>query len=514
MVLAFGSALAAPDARAVEVILGWDVATRWDSNVLRSSDDEQDDFSIRIGPLMELHQRRGDVTGRLRWNSLWEGFLDTSGADNFEHFVDLDGAWQIDARNQIRLSNSLARTDSITSQLVVQDSGGLAAPGQGVRAGTESTLRNQANLTFAHQLSPLLSLEASVDNSLFEFEDDDESDGISTRGAAQVLRTLTPRMAVGVGAAFTRQDFDESTFSGESGADIVEVFGIWNYQITPTLVMSTSLGPALNRPDDIDSSRLVPGAPTIGSAFGPSLIDAASCPALASGSLVGCAPAVARDVTTGIPVPELLPARVNPQSVPLVRAAFLDGDPEADDSLTLFGAWSLTKQWDRSNAQLRVQRRTSAASGDGVSTDLTLASASFTWRPDRLWELRWTAGWTLQTSASDLPITALVFEPAAGPIFVDNDFRITGDPASAVFRADGAVVTAGVREAGSTDSAFESTSYQAQFVATRQLSRRLTARGRLSFFRFDTSGDLQSDRTTDTVRIEVGVRWTFDPIRL
>ncbi len=511
-VLAFGSALAAPDARAVEVILGWDAATRWDSNVLNSSDEEQDDFSIRTGPLLELHQRQGDVTGRLRWSSLWEGFLDTSGADNFEHFVDLDGAWQIDARNQIRLSNSLARTDSITSQLVVQDTGGLASPGQGVRAGTESVLRNQANLTFAHQLSPLLSLEASVDNSLFEFEDEDDADGVSTRAAAQVLRTLTPRMAVGVGAAFTRQDFDDSTFSAGSGADIIEVFGIWNYQITPTLVMSTSLGPALNRPDEIDSSRLAPGAPTIGSAFGPSLVDAASCPALASGSLAGCAPADARDVATGTSFG--LPALVNPQSVPLVRASFLDGDPETDDALTLFGAWSLRKQWDRSAAELRVQRRTSAASGNGISTDLTLASASFTWRPERKWELRWTAGWTLQTSASDFPITALVFEQAADPIFVDNDFRVTSDPASAVFRADGAVVTAGVREAGSTDSAFESTSYQAQFVATRQISRRLTARGRLSFFRFDTSGDLQADRTTDSVRVEVGVRWTFDPIRL
>jgi hypothetical protein len=200
--------------------------------------------------------------------------------------------------------------------------------------------------------------------------------------------------------------------------------------------------------------------------------------------------------------------------VPQVRASFVTGDPETDDTVTLFGSWSLRKQWDRSAAELRVQRRTSAASGDGVSTDLTLASASFTWRPDRKWVLRWTAGWTLQTSASDFPITEIVFGPAADPIFVDDAFRITSDPASAVFRADGAVVSTGVRETGSTDSAFESTSYQAQFVATRQISRRLTARGRLSFFRFDTSGDLQADRTTDSVRVEVGLRWTFDPIRL
>lgn len=506
VLISFCALLVSSNVRAVDVTFGWEAATRWDSNVLNSSRNEERDFSLRTGPIVELEKPRGDLTGRLRWSTQWEGFLDTDGADSFEHFANLDGAWQINARNHLSLSNDLARTDSLTSQLVVQDDA-PAATGQDVEAGRSSTLRNTAMLTFAHRWSPRVSLEASVSNSLFEFEEESNSDALSTRGSAQVIRALNELMSVGVGAAFTRQDFDGTEFRADSGSDIIEIFGVWNYQITPTLVLSSRLGPALNRPDEIDNARFVPEVPTLGGF----LVDAASCPQRADGSRVfasGCQLAIGQIL--GTPVTTQVP--VAPGSVPLVRASFLDGGPESEDALTLFGALTLIKRWEHSSARFSAQRRTSASSGNGVSTDLTSITASYNWKPAQRWRLTALAGWTLQTSASDTPLTEIVVAPAT--LFVDTNSLLVDDPASAVFRVDGAAISSGVREAGSTDSAFESTTYQIQFLATHQISRRLTARGRVSLFRFESSGDLQSDRTTDSLRLELALRWEFDPFRL
>ena len=511
--------LLAPTAEAVDVVAGWDTATRWDSNVFNSSETEESDIVIRTGPLLELTQRQGDFTGRLRWRSLWEGFLDNSDANNFEHFVDLDGAWQISARNRLEITNRFARTDSVTAQLAAGD-GTVLSPGQGIDVGTDSSLQNLANATFSHELTPTLSLTATVDNSLFDFENDDNSDSFSTRGSLDAIQAISYRTRLGIGAAFTRQDFEGTQGREDSGADIIEVFGIWNYQITPTLIMSTRVGPALNRPDEVEIARRAPEFPTIlsppvptpgGLVRFPTLIDASTCPLRSDGSRVladGCAPAVGQDLATGDP--RLF--AVDQQAIPLIEAMDLTGGTGSDDAMTLFGAWSLIKRWERASARLSLQRRSSAASGDGVSTDLTLANVSLSWQPDQRSILTATAGWALQTSASDVPFTEFVVRPET--LFVDGNGLIVDDPALALVQVDGAAVTAGVREAGSSDNAFESTTYQLVFGATRDISRRLAARASMSFFRSESGGDLQADSTTDSVRFEIGLRWKFDPFFL
>ncbi|MCL4685368.1 hypothetical protein KJ059_11525 [Myxococcota bacterium] len=487
-------------ARGMELVLGWRGATRWDSNVLRTSENEEADFSILTGPTLELRKPQGDVTGQLRWESLWRGFLKTSDANGFEHSGDLAGRWQADARNLFEIDNQFSRTDSVTSLLDTAD-GNLTGAGRSLEAGTDFILQNNVRGTFSRRLSPLMTLEASVANALVQFEDEEDSDSLSTRGLLQITRALNERMVAGIGTAFTRQDFDDTIFQEGSGASIAEVFGIFNYQITPTLRMSLSLGPALNQPDDIDAIRRVPEVPTLGSF----LVDAASCPNSVFGS--GCSLAVAQNLATGA----LTNLAIATGSVPIVEAAFLDGAPEADDALTLFGAFSLVKRWERSSAQLRLQRRTSSASGDGTSQDLTLANVVFNWQPARRWSLTAIAAWTLQTSASEFPITELVVTP--GTVFVDSNGRVVEDASQAAFRADGAAIASGVRTAGSSDSAFERTTYQLQFRATRRISRRLVANARTSWLRLEQSGDLQVDTTRDIYRLDIGIRWEFDPIR-
>src|SRR5690606_10700776 len=144
---------------------------------------EEDHYATRVGPGVQVSQRQGDVTGFLRWSTLWEGFLETTDANNFEHFGNLRGSWRIDDRNTLQVSNVFAVTDSITSQLVVED-GQVVAPGQDVDIGTDSVLRNTAYASFTHRLTPRVSVEASVSNFLLNYEDEDRSDAISTRGSA------------------------------------------------------------------------------------------------------------------------------------------------------------------------------------------------------------------------------------------------------------------------------------------------------------------------------------------
>ncbi len=487
-------------ARGMELVLGWQGSTRWDSNVLRSSENEEADFSILTGPTLELRKPEGHLTGELRWQSLWRGFLETSDANGFDHSGDLGVRWQADARSRFELDNQFSQTDSVTSLLDSADAG-LAGAGRSVEAGTELILQNNVRGAFSRRLSPRMTLEASVANSLVEFEDETNSDSRSTRGALQLTRALNERIVAGIGTAFTRQDFQDTIFQEGSGASIAEVFGVFNYQISPTLSMSLNLGPALNQPDDIDAIRRVPEVPTLGSF----LVDAASCPNSVFGS--GCSPAIAQNLTTG----DTGNLPIATGSVPIVEAAFLDGAPEVDDTLTLFGAFSLVKRWERSSAQIRLQRRTSASSGNGASTDLTLANVVFNWQPARRWSLTAVAAWALQTSASEFPITELVVAP--GTVFVDANGRLVDDASQAAFRADGAAIASSVRTIGSSDSAFEQTIYKLQFRAIRRISQRLAVNARASFLRSEQSGDLQSDTTRDIYRLDIGLRWEFDPIR-
>src|SRR5690606_30879601 len=122
---------------------------------------------------------------------------------------------------------------------------------------------------------------------------------------------------------------------------IAEVFGIWNYQITPTLFLSTRLGPALNRPDEIEAERLVPSTPTLGSF----LVDAQSCPQRGGVRVFSgeCQLVVGQAIPSNAPT--LVPVATS--TVPLIRASFLNDTPDADEAFRLFGAVSLVKRWEQ-----------------------------------------------------------------------------------------------------------------------------------------------------------------------
>src|SRR5690606_9925346 len=95
-------------------------------------------------------------------------------------------------------------------------------------------LRNSSTATYRYQLTQLWSFESSLIGQLYDYEDDLRSDVFSVRGSGQLMRSLSPRMAIGAGSAITRQNFSGSERSIEQGATIGELFGVFYYRVTPT----------------------------------------------------------------------------------------------------------------------------------------------------------------------------------------------------------------------------------------------------------------------------------------
>jgi hypothetical protein len=524
-------ALLAGSARAARLELGWDARAGWDSNVFGSSDDEDSDFSFYLGPNLGVRERGRAIDYFVDYRLRYEQYLDLQSVNGFEHFASGAVDWRLSPRSSLRVSQDFSRTRGL-SLTFIEPVPGIDPVDAVAEARFRRTPRIRSNSTasFSHQLSKLWSFDTSVDASVYDYEDELQSGVLSLRGSGQFSRPLDPRTLVGFGAAVTRQDFDDTERSIGTASTIVEGFALLRYQISPTLVLALSGGPAWTQPDEASDTAMSPregvgtgrggvvrlidpsrcGVLPVGGSVPPGTISQRSCPT--------------RDIDVFPPGPspnDIESALITDPDVVVSRSRLrfdevdVLGDIEdPDGSFTFFGRAALTKRWRNFDGELSYVRRTSASSGLGT-TNLDIATATLAWRPDRRrWRFDLRGTWTLQSSATEQPATDLLLAPTPTTVWVDSSGRVFDSFVPGAVQVDDAARVVGVRHEGFIDSGVEIETIRFELRANRRFSENLTALASVGWWRQESRGDFQEPATSDNLRVQVGFTWSLDPIEL
>jgi len=497
-------ACAAARARAVELELGWTGRVGWDSNVFRTSDHEESDFTGATGPDVRIRERTRAFDLGVQYRMFYEEFAQERGLGNFEHYLTTDGTWRATARDTFTFDQSFTQTDSLI-QLAETGVTGLAG-GQLV-ANRETIQRNSAGVGYTRQLSPLWELAVNADNINYWYEEPARSDSRSTSGSADVTHLLTPRQRVGGGVAFTRQDFEDTSFTNGSGTSFAQVYGLWTWEVSETLSFATSAGPRLAIPDDLEDTAPAQSVPLLGVGNGLGLaVNPATCPAFRPGL-------VRFDSRTCGPVGGPL-VLVRGTSVRMRDFDFLVSRDQPGENLGFFGRLSLSKRWDQVTTTLSYERSASTASGLATSTDLDVVSLRTDWRPRRRWRVTGIASWERQVSASEIPLNELLLSTTPVTLYVDAQGRLVEAPVAGGQTIAGAAQTVGLRTSELVDNAIDIQSTRLELRLQHDITPRISLGGFAFWWREESKGDFQSDDVITGGRVELSLTWRFAPIDL
>jgi hypothetical protein len=476
-------------ATAAEFVPGWDVTGVWDSNVFRTETDPEDDFSLRTGPILRLREEQGDFVYDLNYRVLYEAFAKINGANTFDQYASGSGTWTVTPNTRIFASDDFAYTSSLEG--LFQTTGDITTL---VPRRTRVTA-NGAEASLTHQFGSVWEFRASVGSQIYDYRDPDQSDTTSTRGTLQLTRSFTPRLIAGVGAQYQRQEFASVPANPGNGTTFYQGFGVLDYSISPTWKISVQAGPAWAVPDvsKVNSVNL------------PAFfnVDPTTCPKNAAGTPVFLQfPQSAADVCgpafysfLGIPIAPFAPASPGDRTdVPFV------GEQSVSGSLNYFGQIRIEKYWRQWRASLEYSRNASNGSGLSTSTTLDQLTGTVRWSPTRLWDVDFTAIYSLQASVSDVRQREVSLSIATDTQTFPGTVAVYGIPFE-------------VGTGAKISSDAEVTAYFFRLNAVRRISRHLSLRGGASYWQQETGGLLQTARVPQ-YRVDVGFTWNFEPIPL
>lgn len=510
---------AAPLARAAEFVPGWVVETTWDSNVLRADTDQpQDaDYSLRTGPDVRFREKQGDLQYDIAYRPRYEAFLETSGVNEFDQFLDAQGKWQIDRESELQMFNSFAYTSSLSAISETVPSGPSTVA---VVSPTRQRITiNTGNLAYTRRLGPLWEVSARFFSQLYEYQERFEPDSLANSGSIQFTRGITPRLITGFGGQIQRQDFDAVIDGGQgSGTTFYQGFGVLSYDFSPTWRVTANAGPAWSVPDDPDSQIQALSYQVAQFNGVPAAVNPNTCARRADGVPIfnptvrnggGCGPAVYR--LAGQPFAFIQPGQAQAPRVSLIDVPF-QGE-FSSGSLSFFGRLSLFKDWRLWKASLSLERNASTSSGVGGSTVLTSLDGNLRWTPTRVWTIDFNGVVTQQTAANDTreQFVALLSDSTIVPDLTGvvlpggGTVDLIADPVGVPFE-----VTSG----GKIDNAIDILTYRVELLAERRIGRNLRLNGRVSYWHQESKGDLRADRQQEIIRVIFGVNWAFDPIPL
>jgi hypothetical protein len=488
-------------AGAAEFLPSWEAQGVWSSNVFNSVSDEQSDFSIRTGPKLRVREPAGDLTYDVYYKFDYEAYARIDGlsdiSDGDQYFAGRS-TWRATPTTRIMAYDNFAYTTRLDSLF---DDAALAST---VVVGRERVTTNNAEASLVHDLNPLWQLTASVGNRIFAYESNSQSDATLTNGTLQLTRALNPRLLMGGGAQYQRQDFAEVEDIPSRGTSVYQAFGMVNYQFSPTFRLMARAGPAFVQPDEVEVEDTVNLPSYIA-------VDPSTCPKRSDGTPVYnaniCVPASYRAWTNfpfqpaelGEDVAGIAPApRDSRIDVPFV------GDLTAGDSLNYFGTISITKEWREWRALLSYSRSASNSSGLNGSTVLDQLTGNLNWTPSELWEVNFDAIYSTQSALNEQPQREIALQQL-------NEFQfINGVPAVGVFGIPFEVDTGD----SSISNQVEITTLYFTLSASRRISRRLRLVGSAGYWQQETGGGVVMDRRVRDLQFSLGFTWAFDPIPL
>jgi hypothetical protein len=479
-------------AGAAEFLPSWDLKGLWSSNVFKAAADEQSDFSVSTGPKLRVREAQGDLTYDAYYQFSYEAYAQIEGLSDVsdaDQFFSGQGSWRATPTTTIWASDNFAYTTSLDS---VFDNAGLVST---VTIGRERVTTNNAQASVVKELGPRWQLSATVGNRLFAYQNPEQSDTTSTTGTLQITRALTPRLIVGGGAQYQRQEFSEVDTSPSRGTTVYQSFGVVNYRISPTFRLSARAGPALVQPDPISVGEV--------SVLSYFAVDPSTCPTRSDGTPVivlpqttanSCSPAFFQ--LGGAPV-----ARV-PRSAFLTDVPFV-GDLSAGSSLNYFGSISITKDWRQWQATLDYSRSASNSSGLSGSTVLDQFTGTLVWTPSKLWRISLDAIYSTQSALNETLEREIALQPGT-----ENGLLFGVIPVTAVVGIPFEISTG-----DAITSEVELTTTYFTLAASRRVSRRLTLIGSATYWQQQSGGLLEDTRVND-IQFSLGFTWNFEPIPL
>lgn len=505
------AAVAAP-ARGAEFVPGMAAYGVWDANVFHASENEESAFSTLSGPVLELREKQGSLLYDVKYTLNYEFYPTLSGLNDFQHFLDATGSYRFpNGQTMLSVRNYFTRASTavqIFNSQLPSTVGLLQFNPNSQKLGREDFLYNDAGATLTHSLTPLWQLQFSFDYTFSDFPKNkqlavDQFNSTVMVGSAQITRQISPRLTAGFGSSVTRQDFEQNGVSGR-GATFYQAFGIANFQISPTLSLQGSVGPAINEPDSLNT-------PTqqLQTAFLPTinreLVNVNTCPFQGSFRIFDAS----RCQT--FPGTERLAQQNNFRTAVSFVGANEVSPPQS--SLTYYGRLSLVKKWETLTAVFSYDRSASTASGLGTSTNIDALGGSLTWQPTAMWSATLNSTFSRQTAASKTQQPLLVISGPTPICLGTVDASGNCNPPGAV------VLTNAAHAAGVTSrlvkSGLEFTTYRVDLNVSRKINKRLTVIGIGSWWRQENTGSefTQSSQAQD-FRFQLGFTYTFDSIPL
>jgi hypothetical protein len=521
--------------RAADLTFAISGQTEYDSNVFRSSEDEEDDVLFRLRPWVRVHDDRGqDLTYSLRYMVPVEFAVSNTEVDDVDQHVSGEATYQFNDRFQVYATNTFRYLRSeLFTNLEGTGPGGDASL---VNQERDRITLNDAALGSSYSFTPRLVGSARLDHSFYDPSRDDRQETSALSGTGDLLYLVTPKHRLGGGVMIAHQNFDETDEIVGSTTNVYQVFGSWIWTIDEKSELALTAGPSLlvTDQDDADATvvrGLVPFSQIDGSFTAPNGFvdrdgvdvsgDSYANGVVLLGRLAHCDTAAGIPVlTSGVSCPQTVVLDATPGAdtglIDEIRnstATVQNLDPDGDDStdVTVFASATVTRHWTPNlHTALRYTRRQDTASGLGGSVVNDSVSLSNTWSMTDKWQFAVRGDWSLRNSITDasrvLVVATGLDSPLGAEAFLPNLIAGLAD-------TDGGLGTSVTvqNEASSIDTM----RYGIAGRATHFFARNTSGYVQLTYNRQTSQSDTLGDPSDfDDFLATIGIQHVFEPIKL
>jgi len=375
----------------------------YDSNVFRSPSDEDDDVLFRLRPGVRIEEKHGqDLNYSLRYLAPVELSVNNSKElDNVDQYADLTFTYKPSGRVEFYGKDDFRYSHGTLLSFTTLDEQGDPSIG----TSRDRVTRNTASAGVRYQLSQNLEASMSIQHQLWESTREDRQDNWAINLNPNFLYRLSARHRIGMGVAYSHQNFDASDIAVGSQVDTVNAYAQWNWAISPTMGLSVQAGPTYIHVEEDDppgfSSVLIPFVDDSGSEPAAAL-SLSNCPTAPNGEQYIPAGGVQAcgGVVTGITGAAYTTLTSQTPDV-FTTTGSID---KTDDTVDVFAQVQLTQNWTpQLSSSLAYNRRQGAASGLGGTVIVDSVSAGVTWSFRDRWRLSGNGSWVNRESVTDVP---------------------------------------------------------------------------------------------------------------
>ena len=243
---------AAGRADAADLLLGVTSEYSYTSNFFSSATNADPANSFLFGPTLDFSNENGRLTYDLNYVGAYQTYVDQSGVDAPESRLRGRATYEIDSRTTLRLTDRFRDVSNLRfSRQDIELADTALDPNQ------NRYFRNDLEIEVIHELTRLLEFSVHGAHHWTDFRQNlNRNDSQAFEVGSEVRYRLADRHAVGVGATFINQDFQEALSRLGSVSNSITTYLLWNWDIADNVVFTASGGPSFIRSEYDDTDRV------------------------------------------------------------------------------------------------------------------------------------------------------------------------------------------------------------------------------------------------------------------